>query len=449
MMLSKNEIFNIDITTLKSIHMIGISSPIASFCAELLLNAGVILTASEHNQDNEQAKKWVERKVLYTGPHSSKYINENINLVVFPNGPIPDNPECAETEKLNIPSVTLGQLLGLLTKDLKTIAIAGTHGKSTTASAIVYMLSKLDGLPNFVVGDSSVKINEINKNYNVNSKSKYFVVEACEYKRQFLDRAPKPYISVITNIELDHTDYYSSQVEYNKAFEEFISNTTNTLIMDLSNNNCKQVYKNTNYMNQVIDVSEYNNVIIESGIKGSLNQRNLIRAYLTGLSLGYSELDILNALKGFTGLTSRFEYIGLSKTRANIYFDYAHNPQKVAFCLSVAKETYPDKRIVFVFQPHSYERTNTFKQEFADSLDKADVILIPNIYSPARDKLDSALITVDEFVKVIKKKSPNKYVLNTLDFEKTASWINHNTTEKDIIVMASAGNLRDILPLIM
>ena len=447
-MLTNEELYNLRFEDLKKIHMIGICSPFGSFCAQLLLNRGVSLTASEHNQTGDQAAYWRDLSVLYAGPHNADFITEDIDLVVYPNGVIPNNPECIRAELLSIPSITLGQLTGFLTQDLKTIAIAGTHGKSTTASAITYMLSKLDALPNFVVGDASVKINKLDRNWYVNSLSKYFVVEACEYKKQFLDRAPKPYISVITNIELDHTDYYPTQQDYNKAFELFIANTQDCLIIDLTHTNSKVVYKNSNYTNVALDVADFSNLVIKSELMGSLNQQNLIRAYMVGIALGYTDSAIREALSTFSGLTARFEYLGASKTGATMHIDYAHNPPKIAFCLSTAKEVYPEKRIVLVFQPHSYERTNSFKNEFADAVKMADVVLVPNIFSPARDAGSSKDILPEEFVEILKDKNPTKVILHTQSFEKTVAWLNENTGDRDVILLASAGDLRSIVPLI-
>ncbi len=448
-MLTQAELSKLTLASLRKIHMIGICSPFASFCAQLLLAKGIMVTASEHNQSGEEAKTWIEKQVLYPGSHNADFITKDLDLVIYPNGVIPNNPECIKTEALNLPSITLGQLTGFLTQDLKTIAVAGTHGKTTTASAITYMLAKLDTLPNFVVGDALVKINKLNKNWNYTTASKYFVVEACEYKKQFLDRAPKPYITVITNIELDHTDFYPTQTEYNKAFEEFIANTQETLIIDLTASNSQEVYKKSQYKHNVLDVADFTNLTVESELIGSMNQRNLIRAYLVGSALGYSDTAIRTALSTFSGLTARFEYLGLSQTQAPIHYDYAHNPAKIAFCLANAKEQYPESRVILVFQPHSYERTHTFKHAFANALALADVVLIPNIFSPARDMGSVQDISPEDFVEFLKTNTTNKTIIHTKTFDITAQWLQDHTDKHDVIILASAGDLRKLTPLIL
>jgi UDP-N-acetylmuramate--alanine ligase len=226
-MLKREDALNIDLDSLRKVHFIGITSAFDSFCAEYLLNLGKYVTASEFHQELPEAKEWRERGILYEGGHSATYITNDLDLVVFPNGPIPGNPECEETERKNIPAITVGQMLGIISKNFKVIAIAGTHGKTTTSALTVWLLYKGLGIkPNFVIGD---KILNWNQSWNYNKDSEYLVVEACEYKKQFLDRAPNPYISVLTNVELDHTDYYHSQEEYNHAFSEFISNSKNCL----------------------------------------------------------------------------------------------------------------------------------------------------------------------------------------------------------------------------
>ncbi|MFA6981928.1 MAG: hypothetical protein WC243_02815, partial [Patescibacteria group bacterium] len=185
-MLTNEQAFSLDISSFRKVHMIGISSPFSSFCATNLIRRGITLTASEVNQNNDSAKYWIDKGVLYPGGHDGKYVTPNLDLVVFPNGPIPGNPECEKAETLGLSSISVSQLCGLISKNLKTIAVAGTHGKSTTTAIIVWILHQYLGTPNFILGDAEDKIFEIDKNWNVNTESDYFVVEACEYKKQFL-----------------------------------------------------------------------------------------------------------------------------------------------------------------------------------------------------------------------------------------------------------------------
>ncbi len=443
-MLTREEIDKIDITKLKKVHLIGITSGFNSFCAEYLLQLGINVKASEINTTPGSSEMWLQRGVLYPGAkHSGDYITEDLDLVVYPNGPIPGNPECQRAEELDIPAITIAQLTGLISKNFKVIAIAGTHGKTTTSAYITWLLKNAYGyLPNFIIGDN---ILEINKSYNYNPESEYLVIEACEYKRQFLDRAPAPYISVITNIELDHTDYYQNQEDYNSAFSEFLNHTQKAIILDKSQLNIDLVLSKIDIKNDVDIVNtkdlenEYQD--IKAPMSGSHNHENFLRA--CGVA---KVLNMKIDLNDFPGVSSRFEYKGETVNGMKVYLDYAHNPKKVRSCLQGAKEQYPDKKILFVWQPHSYERTYHFKDEFAQSLNDADMVLIPNIYAPIREKDQfKDLINEEIFVNYLKEKNQDKEISYTKDFENTANILNDSKYNRDYVgVFASAGDLKNI-----
>jgi UDP-N-acetylmuramate--alanine ligase len=434
----------IDIQGLKKVHFIGITSAFCSFCANYLIEKGVKVTASEVNQQSEDAKKWIERGVLYEGGHSGKYITDDLDLVVLPTGPIPGNPECVVAERKNIPTIPVAKLTGIISKEFKTIAIAGTHGKTTTCALTVWMLYKaLGSLPNFVIGDH---ILDIDRSWNYNPENEYFVVEACEYKKQFLDRAPTPYISVITNIELDHTDFFKSQEQYNDAFVEFVSNTTKALVVDTKGNNIENILRKIKEYNiEIVDVANLKDDCsnVTAGLRGDYNKQNVLRA------CGVAEYLKLNVdIEDFPGVASRFEFKGSTINGMSVYLDYAHNPTKVKACLRATRESFPDKKIIFVWQPHSFERTYSFKDQFAKSLDDTDILYIPNIFAPNREERRyKELITEEEFVDYLKEKNPSKEILYTKDFENTASLLLDKKYNSDYIcVLASAGDLYKILP---
>jgi UDP-N-acetylmuramate--alanine ligase len=441
-MLSREEVKKIDLKKLKKVHLIGITSSFNSFCAERLLELGVQITASEFHQDSEAAKKWIEKGILYPGGHNADYITKDLDLVIYPNAPIPGNPECEKAQELGIPSITIGQLTGLLGKDFKVIAIAGTHGKTTTTAFIIWILKNAFGqLPSFIIGD---KILGIEKTYNYNPKSEYLVIESCEYKRQFLDRAPSPYISVITNIELDHTDYYKDLQDYNSAFSEFLSNTQNSIVIDRNKKNSNTVLRNVNTNVNIVDVQEIKGEYkdINSPMPGKHNKENLLSA--CGVA---KVLNIDVNLEDFPGINSRFEYKGKTVNGMPVYLDYAHNPKKMEACLQEAKEVFPDKKILFVWQPHNFERTYTFREEFAKSIKDADIVLIPNIYVHIREigKFEH-LISVEEFVKLLKERNPDKDIRFTDGIENTRDiLVDEQYDDKYIAVIATAGDLKNIL----
>jgi UDP-N-acetylmuramate--alanine ligase len=443
-MLNNEEIRNLDLNKLKKVHFVGIISGFNSFCANFLLEKGITVTASEIVQDSPLAKEWIERGVLYQGGHNSEYITEDIDLVVYPNGPIPGNPECEQAQRLNVPTITIAQLTGLVGRDFKVIAVAGTHGKTTTSALVTWLIHSSLGTPNFIIGDT---ILGLNRSWNYNPNSEYLVIEACEYKRQFLDRAPTPYISVITNIDLDHTDYYKNQEDYNSAFVQFLTNTTGCIVIDSSGMNESKVIKEVREKNREVVIIDMDNAkeryrdIEVPNLFGLHNRENLYRACGVG-----EALNIELSFKQFPGVASRFEYLGDTNNGMKVFLDYAHNPKKIEACLMGAKSQFPDKKIVLVWQPHSFERSYTFKKDFAMSLFNADIVYIPNIYSPTREtEVERSLITQEDFVNYLASNNPNIDIRYTKDFQNSAEMLKNGIfNEEYICILASAGDLKNI-----
>jgi UDP-N-acetylmuramate--alanine ligase len=272
------------------------------------------------------------------------------------------------------------------------------------------------------------------------------VIEACEYKKQFLDRAPNPYISVITNIELDHTDYYKSQQEYNDAFVEFLSNTQKAVIIDLKGENVGEVLGKLENKNlEILDINNFKNKYAEvtAGLRGEYNKQNVLRA--CGVA-EYLNIDV--NIEDFPGVSSRFEFKGNTVNGMPVYLDYAHNPTKVKACLRATRESFKGKKIIFVWQPHSFERTYSFKEQFGNSLGDADIVYLPNIFTPSREENRyKELISEKEFVDFLKSKYPEKEILYTKNFDETSSLLlNEAYNQEYVCILASAGDLYKILP---
>lgn len=451
MHLSREQLLSL-LPRLRKVHFIGITSPFCSFSARFLQQKGITVTASEANQESDAAKRWIAEKVLYVGGHSAEYITDDIDLVIFPNGIIPGNPEVQETENKKRPYVLVQELLGAISTQFKTIAIAGTHGKTTTTSLITWLLHKIIGTPNFIVGDAKDTIAEINTNWEIHPESPYLVLEACEYKKQFLSRAPEPFISVITHIDLDHTDYYPTQESYNAAFTEFLHPTQSHIVIDAQRKNESAALQKYKGKATILDIASLRQTVgkIESPLLfGHHNQENLLRAYAVGTVLGLTDADIRNALATFPGVSARFEYKGITKKGTLVYKDFAHNPQKVEACLQGAKEAFPEKKLVVIYQPHNYERTATFKDALVESLKLADVIIFPNIYSVRESDADKQLISNQEFADAIQKRFPEKTFFSTNDtppYEKTRELAMKQSDDQTLLLLVSAGDIDKIIP---
>ena len=293
------------------------------------------------------------------------------------------------------------EVLGLITSQKKTIAVAGTHGKTTTSGMIAHILTKSNiGCSAFLGGIS----NNYHTNCLINPDSDYVVVEADEYDRSFLQLSP--YMSVITSVEADHLDIYGTLSEVEKAFACFADKTDKSGKLFVKDTLCERIdfeHKSLSY--SLLEQTDYHvaNIRVSKGkyyfdfytpekvyydmqmtYPGRHNIENAVVALAVACSLGVGEYEMRAALSSFSGMKRRFDL--RLKTDSTIYYDdYAHHPQEIDATISSLRELYPDKRLCGVFQPHLYSRTKDFADEFAKSLEQLDDVILLPIY-PAREE---------------------------------------------------------------
>jgi UDP-N-acetylmuramate--alanine ligase len=296
--------------------------------------------------------------------------------------------------------VKRSELLGLLTKESKTVAVAGTHGKTTTSTIIAHLI-KQSGI------NSSAFLGGIAKNYNSNlllSKEKgLIVVEADEYDRSFLTLYPS--MAVITSMDADHLDIYGSKEYMEESYRLFAQQVnSNGIIIAKKGLNLGENISATVKTYSIREEADYvaNNIRVEDGkfvfdfvsadkkieniiwgMPGRHNVENAIAAIAVALNIGVKEEIIKSALLSFEGVKRRFEFH--IRTSKNVYIDdYAHHPEELKACIEGIRELYIDKKITGVFQPHLYSRTRDFAEGFAQSLDMLDECILLDIY-PARE----------------------------------------------------------------
>jgi len=286
------------------------------------------------------------------------------------------------------------QVLGILSKGMFTVAVAGTHGKTTTSTMVAHIL-KASGI------DCSAFLGGISSNYNTNmliGKSDVIVVEADEYDRSFLTLHPD--ISIITSMDADHLDIYGDHSRLTDSFKQFASQLKpgGKLIrrkdLDLNGGVTYTIQGEADAYTQNIRVengsfffdfknSQVEIKDIELGIAGTHNIENAVAAIQAALYLDIAPEKIHDALASFRGVKRRFEYI--LKTDKHIYIDdYAHHPEELRACISSVKRLYPNKKLTTIFQPHLFTRTRDFVDGFAEVLDMSDEVLLLDIY-PARE----------------------------------------------------------------
>ena len=296
--------------------------------------------------------------------------------------------------------VKRSEALEVITQGSKTIAVAGTHGKTTTSALIAHVLKTADIKLNAFLGG-------IATNYNTNSlldeKAEYTVVEADEYDRSFLKLNPE--ISIITSVDADHLDIYNSSESVTSAFEEFAGKLSKDGVLITANDIAfKSVASKMSYgihsdnaqlkaVNIHVKDGKFHYEVflkdmklgkIESTYPGLHNIENALAAVAVGLILSIDWKHIKEALESFQGVKRRFEYQINNNKRVYID-DYAHHPSEINACLGSVKQLYPNSKITGVFQPHLYSRTRDFADDFAHSLESFHELLLMEIY-PAREE---------------------------------------------------------------
>jgi UDP-N-acetylmuramate--alanine ligase len=289
------------------------------------------------------------------------------------------------------------QVLGDITQQSFTIAVAGTHGKTTTSSMVAHLLNQTVGGNAFLGGIAT----NFNSNLLVHPNSINTVVEADEYDRSFLTLSPN--IAVITSTDADHLDIYGEHDELKKSFNEFAAkikpggclilryglsvNHSNIITYGIDEPLAHYNAHNLRIVNGAYqyDLKTPNEIItnLTIGLPGVHNVENSVAAFITGVYMGIDTGSIAAALAGFKGVKRRFEKI--LETESLVYIDdYAHHPKELEMCILSVRQLYPNRKITGVFQPHLFSRTRDFAQEFADSLSLLDELILLDIY-PARE----------------------------------------------------------------
>ena len=332
----------------------------------------------------------------------------------------------------SIPAISYAEALSLVSKDKFTIAVSGTHGKTTTTAMTAKILMDAGMDPTVIIGSL---LKETNSNF-VAGKSRYLVVEVDEYQRKFLEVTPR--ILVITNIDEDHLDYFRDIGDIQEAFAALVARVPEdgAIVTNLSLQNVTPVLSAAR-----ASVLDYGSLLLKDlrlKFPGEHNRQNARAALTVAAFLGVPQEQALHSLSEFSGTWRRFEYLGKTKNGALVYDDYAHNPQKVAALLSGAREMFPKNRIVAVFQPHLYSRTKTLFDDFASSFNDADEIMLLPIFA-ARERFDGS-INSEQLAEAIQKGYQNKKVKTFKSFEEIAASLKE-ASKDTVIFTIGAGDI--------
>ena len=441
---------------IKNVYFVGIGGIGMSGIAELLLNLNFDVSGSDINE-NDNIKRLRNLNINIKIGHDPNNLPKNIDVLVYSSAVPIENPEIIRARQKGIPVIRRAEMLGELISVKETsIAVGGTHGKTTTSSMIGAMLAHAKKDPTMVVGG-------LVHNIDTNSKlgaGEVIVVEADEFDRSFL--ALKPTIGVITNIELEHTDCYDNLADLQNAFLQFCQSVPfyGEVILCMDSPAVQEIipkierpmttygrsrdaaYRAKNLQFQE-DKSTYSVFRaeeclgeIELNVPGEHNVLNSLAAVVLGLEMGLSFEEIQKGIYTYKGVRRRFDIKGTFND-IMVVDDYAHHPTEVEATLNSAKTGW-DRRIVAVFQPHLFSRTRDFFREFSDALTLADIVLITEIY-PARENSIPGITSKLIYDILVEKMKDRCFLMPDLD--DLESSLNKIIIPGDMLITMGAGDI--------
>ncbi len=408
------------------IHFTGIKGVGMTPLAIIAKEAGFSVTGSDIGEE------FITDKALETvGIHVNKgFAEENVGesdllITTTAHGGL-NNPEVVFAISKNIKVVTQGEAVGLFMKgeifgkEFRGISVAGTHGKTTTTGMIATIFKSAEYDPSYVIGTGDVGSLGLPGHFG---KGKYFIAEADEYAvdpknnktAKFL--LQKPNIAVITNVEFDHPDIYLSIDELKSAFSVFANQVTEKGVLVVCGDDHEIKSLSIENKNKVITYgfNLENDYVIKRvspsgdstffwvsvggadlgefmiGVAGEHNVQNALASIIVSLESGLSIDEIKKGIKKFVGSRRRLEFMGMLGSGALVYDDYAHHPTEIKKTLSSLKLRYPRKKIICIFQPHTYSRTKKLFDEFIRSFSGVETVLVTDIYTSLREEPDSSV----------------------------------------------------------
>ncbi len=396
------------------VHLIGVGGIHMSGIAQILRHRGHTVSGSDLHLSPLTARLAEIGVTVHAGHEASNV--DNAELVVYTSAAHDDNAELVEAKRRGIRSIKRAQMVALLMEGKQVIAVAGSHGKTTTTSLIAFMLSRAQLSPTFMLGGESI---DLGGNARPGDGD-HFVVEADEYDRAFLNY--RPHIAVVTNIEADHLDIYGSFEELTAAFRQFLSQVDNdgyivactdspalqaclpprqailpqavgddvispvrVVSYGLSTNSPDWTVENIS--RKGIDKSSFmvrfqkrDWGTVETRLPGAHNISNYLGAIAVGQIVGLPAEEIRSALAEFRGVKRRFELVG-EAGGVRLMDDYAHHPTEVRATLAAARSRFPDRRLVCLFQPHTYSRTTYLLAGFRSCFEGCDLLFIARTYA--------------------------------------------------------------------
>ncbi len=430
------------------VHFIGIGGIGTSALAKYYLKKGYQVSGSDLvPSEITKALKKIGAKI-FSGSHEAKNLSKNTDLVIYSPAVPKNNQELKKAKKLGVKCQSYPEALGELTKKYFTIAVSGTHGKSTTTSMIGLLLTKAGLDPTVIVG---TKLKEFGDSNCRIGKSEYLVIEADEHFASFLNYWPK--IIVLTNLEADHLDYYKNLKNYISAFKKFIYHLPEkgTLVANKDDENIQRIlnpkskiqnpklkFKIQNYSLKQKEVKKFKEIL---KIPGKHNISNALATLKVARVLKIPDRVSFKALSEYKSSWRRFEIIKIKPFI--VISDYGHHPTEIRATLEGAREKYPKKKIWLIYQPHQYQRTFYLFKDFVRVFRQApvDKIIITDIFDVAgrEDREIKKKVNSEKLAKAVNKN-------NTIYLPKKeiTRYLKKSIRDREVIIIMGAGDIYDL-----
>ncbi len=444
----------------KRVHFIGVGGSGMSGLAGMLLDAGAVVSGSEP-RPGPVTIELLRKGAKISRDQSGELLDKKVDLVVR-TAAVPDkNQEMVAASALGLKTVKYAQMLGMVMGERFGVAVAGTHGKSTTSAMISFALAECGVDPSFVIGGTVPQLG----GGSHSGAGRIFVAEACEFDRSFHNL--RPTVALITNIEKDHLDYYRDIDEIIESFRDFARRVPRDGVI-IANGRDRQVAQAISGLPTPIEtVALKENFIwstrvlrIDNGcyrgevsyrgqpvgtlrlsIAGEHNLLNATMAVAACAACGLPAGDAIEALGRFEGVDRRMTVLGRYHG-ATVVDDYGHHPTEIRTTLKALRERFDPRRLICVFQPHQHSRTRSLLEDFAASFVQADETIVPDIYFVRDSDAERHSVTAADLVERIKINGQK--AIHLASFDQIVEYLKENVREDDLIVTMGAGNIWEI-----
>jgi UDP-N-acetylmuramate--alanine ligase len=447
---------------LKHVHLIGVGGIGMSALAKLFLAKGAKVTGSDLHL-SDLTRELQERGVKVFEGHAADQVADDVDLVIYSSAIPESNPERQIAKERQVRALTYAEFLGELSKGYSTIAVAGTHGKSSVTAMLSLILEEAGYDPTVIVGSRIPSFKD--GNLRIGS-GRFFVVEACEYKANLLHLNPE--MVVLTNVDEDHLDFYKDINHIRDTFQQFVDKLKGKGMVvwnaDDAESNKLSVTRGVTFGfgesaeyraldRKTLPGEQVVNVIRQEAqeqslgelalqVPGAYNMSNALAATAAAMELGVPFATCAKVLKQFVGIWRRFEKLGQWQG-ADLYSDYGHHPTEVAAVIKASKEFFGNRRVVLCYQPHQHARTIALMDELVDALKDADLLILTEIYEVA-GRTEEKQISSSDIMAKIKQVRPECEVIFAKDLPNTKILLEKIVKQDDVLILQGAGDIDEL-----